>query len=225
MTTSAAATLPASSAALAREAPWWTTTRRPGVNLAASAAQLPTTAGGAMTSAGPPPCRAGEVGQHGRRLAEAHVEGQAAAEPDGVEEAEPAEGLGLVAAQLAVEPLGARDGLGGGLLGPFEQLGGPAGALDHQPPGQRRALEPDGVAQHLGAGEACAARRSASAAAASLRSARSSSTHFPRERTSGRASAARRAMSAAVSSTSSNTADQRTLPAGGRRPPSRRWAR
>ena len=53
--------------------------------------------------------------------------------------------------------------------------------------------------------------RSASAAAASLRSARSSSTHRPWERTSGRASAASRATSAAVSSTSSNRADQRTL--------------
>ncbi len=52
--------------------------------------------------------------------------------------------------------------------------------------------------------------RSASAAAASLRSARFSSTHRPRERISGRASAARREMSAAVSSTSSNTADQWT---------------
>ena len=53
--------------------------------------------------------------------------------------------------------------------------------------------------------------RSASAAAASLRSTRSSSTQRPRAWTSGRASAARRAISAAVSSTSSNTTDQRTL--------------
>ena len=89
-------------------APWCTTTRRPGVNRAASAAQLPTTAGGAMTSAGPSPAVAGEVGEHRRRLAQAHVEGEAAAELGGVEEAEPGERLGLVAAQLAVEALGRR---------------------------------------------------------------------------------------------------------------------
>ena len=55
------------------------------------------------------------------------------------------------------------------------------------------------------------ADRSASAAAASLRSTRSSSTQRPRDRTSGRASLASRATSAAVSSTSSKTADHRTL--------------
>src|SRR5918993_461768 len=53
MTTSAPSISRSSWAAVARVAPWWTTTRRPGVNLAASAAQLPTTAGGAMTSAVP----------------------------------------------------------------------------------------------------------------------------------------------------------------------------
>ena len=89
--------------------------RRPGgsgVNRAASAAQLPTTAGGAMTRAGPLAGGAGEVGEHGRRLAEAHVEGEAAAELDGVEEAEPGQRLGLVAAQLADEALGRGDRLG-----------------------------------------------------------------------------------------------------------------
>ena len=75
---------------------------------AASAAQLPTTAGGAMTSAGPVAGGAGEVGEHGRRLAEAHVEGEAAAELGGVEEAEPGQRLGLVAAQLADEARRAR---------------------------------------------------------------------------------------------------------------------
>ncbi len=55
MTRSAPATSVASCSAVLRDAPWCTTTRRPGVNLAASAAQLPTTAGGAITRAGPPP--------------------------------------------------------------------------------------------------------------------------------------------------------------------------
>ena len=73
----------------ARAAPWCTTHPQPGVKRAASAAQLPTTAGGAITSAGPVAGGAGEVGEHGRRLAEAHVEREAAAELGGVEEAEP----------------------------------------------------------------------------------------------------------------------------------------
>ena len=87
-------------------APWWTTTRSSGVKRAASAAQLPTTAGGAMTSAGPLPVVRARWASTVGRLAEAHVEGQAAAELGGVEEAEPGQRLGLVAAQLADEALG-----------------------------------------------------------------------------------------------------------------------
>src|SRR6476660_8299256 len=46
-TMSASATAMANSSAEGRDAPWCTTTRRSGVNRAASAAQLPTTAAGA----------------------------------------------------------------------------------------------------------------------------------------------------------------------------------
>ena len=123
------------------------------MNRAASAAQLPTTAGGAITSAGPA-AGAGEVGEHGGRLAEAHVEGEAAAEPDGVEEAEPAERLGLVVPQLADEALGLGDGLERRGAGLVEQVGDPAAALDGEPGAERRALEADDVAQDLGAGHA-----------------------------------------------------------------------
>ena len=178
---------------------------------AASAAQLPTTAGGAITSAGPPPTRAGEVGEDGGGLAEAHVEGEAAAELDGVEEAEPAERLGLVRAQLADEALGRGDRRGrrGGGLGSSRSVTQPLPStvrpapkgVPSSPTTWRRISAPVSWS---------APARSARAAAASLRSTRSSSTHLPCERTSGRASAARRATSAAVSSTSSNTADQRT---------------
>ena len=56
---------------------------------------------------GPVAGGAGEVGEHRGRLAEAHVEGEAAAELDRVEEAQPGQRLGLVAAQLADEALGA----------------------------------------------------------------------------------------------------------------------
>ena len=125
-----------------------------GVKRAASAAQLPTTAGGAITSAGPSPGVASEVGEHRRRLAEAHVEGEAAAEPGGVEEAEPGQRLGLVAAQLADEALGRRvTGSVGHVGRGCEQVGGPAAALDDDAAGERRALEAEREAQHLGAGE------------------------------------------------------------------------
>ena len=119
----------------------------------ASDAQLPTTAGGAITSAGPAVGDVGEVGEHGRRLAEAHVEGEAAADAGLLEEAEPGERVGLVGAQLADEAVG----LGGRLARHVgrggEELGGPAAPADGDAPGQRGPLEPEGEAQHVGAGE------------------------------------------------------------------------
>ena len=131
--------LGSSSPADARAAPWWTTTRSSGVNRAASAAQLPTTAGGATTRAVPsPPSRAADVGEHGRRLAETHVEGEAAAQLDGVEEAEPRQRLGLVGAELAAEPLGTGHGIGGDVLGPGSRSVAQPGALDGEAAGQRR---------------------------------------------------------------------------------------
>src|SRR3546814_9085610 len=65
----------------------------------------------------------------GRRLAEAHVEREAAAEIRGIEEAEPREGLGLVAAELALEPLRARDRLGWHRGRTGQQVGGPAAEI------------------------------------------------------------------------------------------------
>ena len=60
-----------------------------------------------------PVASAGEqVREHRRRLAETHVEREAAAEPDRVEEAEPRQRLGLVAAQLADESVRRARGLG-----------------------------------------------------------------------------------------------------------------
>ena len=109
-----------------------------------------------MTSVGPLRMRVGvgeHVGQHRRRLAEAHVEGEAAAEAAAVEEVEPGQRVGLVAAQLADEALGRGHRLAGDLLGLVQQVGGPAAAGDREAAGQRHALEPERVAQHLGAGE------------------------------------------------------------------------
>ena len=96
---------------------------------------------------------AGEVGEHGGRLAEAHVEGEAAAELDGVEEAEPAERLGLVRAQLADEALGPGDRRRRGGAGLLEQVGDPAAALHGEAGAEGRALEADDLAQDLGAGQ------------------------------------------------------------------------
>jgi hypothetical protein len=97
---------------------------------------------------------AGQVGQHGRRLAQPHVQGQAAPEAAGVEERQPGQGLGLVAAQGPDEAGGVGDGLGGHRPGAGQQVGGPSRAPHAGAPRQRGLLEADRVAQHLGAGEA-----------------------------------------------------------------------
>ncbi len=78
-----------------------------------------------------------EVGEHGRRLAQAHVERQAAADAGGVEEAEPGERLGLVAAQLAVEALGRVRGFARQLARGGQEVGGPPSAFDADAAGQR----------------------------------------------------------------------------------------
>ncbi len=96
---------------------------------------------------------AGEVGEDRRRLAQTHVERQAAAELDGVEEPEPAERLGLVGAELADEPRRGPDRLGRDGRGLVEEIGRPTAAFDEQPLAERRALEADGVTQDLGAGQ------------------------------------------------------------------------
>ena len=74
------------------------------------------------------------MGEHRGRLAETHVEREAAAEAGVVEEAEPRQRFLLVAAQLADEAWRVRAGslatLGGG-----QQVGGPA-------PARERHVEP-----------------------------------------------------------------------------------
>ena len=136
-----------------------------------------------------------QVGEHGGRLAEAHVERQAAAELGGVEEARarPARRPGRPGARPR-SPRGwwwarrARRGLG-------QQVGGPAGALDRRPPARGVPSRPTEWRRISAPVRRVLLARSARAAAASLRSTLSSSTHLPCDRTSGRASSARRAMS------------------------------
>ena len=148
-----------------------------------------------------------QAGQHRRRLAEAHVEREAAAEADGVEEAEPRERFGLVAAQLADEAVGhAR--LGAREIGRrLEQVGRPAGTGHRDATRERAAFEAEREAQHLAARELRLLRTFGERGRGLRRRDRSQSSG---RRMKGRASFASLAMSAAVSSTSSNTADQRT---------------
>ena len=90
-----------------------------------------------------------DVREHRRRLAETHVEGEAATEAGGVEEAEPRQRLGLVAAELADEPGGCGRGLGGEVRRGRQQIGGPASAFDRDAARERRSLEAEGEPQHL----------------------------------------------------------------------------
>ena len=94
-----------------------------------------------------------EVREHRRRLAEAHVEREASAETARIEEAEPRERLGLVAAELADESGRRARGLGLDLLGRGEQVGRPSPTDEVDPARERRLLEAEREAQHLGARE------------------------------------------------------------------------
>ena len=99
------------------------------------------------------PGRARQLGEHGRRLAEPHVERQAAAELGRVEEADPRQRLGLVGAQLADEALRPGDRRHRRRAGTPEDVVGPAVALDDDAATQPGPVETDAVAQDLGAGE------------------------------------------------------------------------
>ena len=94
----------------------------------------------------------GEVREHGWGLAETHVQRQAAAEIHVVEEPQPLQGFGLVAAQFTVEPGRARGRIRGDLPGPVEEVRRPPVALYAQA-SKQGALEAQAVAEDLGAGE------------------------------------------------------------------------
>ena len=89
-----------------RSAPWCTCTRSSGANRAASRCQLPTSDIGHTSSVGPagPAARSvSEQRQQLGRLAQAHVVGEDAAEPEPRQEGQPGQPALLVRAQLAVE--------------------------------------------------------------------------------------------------------------------------
>ena len=127
--------------------------------------------------------------------------------PARVEEAEPGQRLGLVAAQLAVEALGRRR------RARCETVDARASRSAAQPPPSTLMPPASGEPSRPRAWRSISAPVSwvvdrparPGPRRRPRRSAWSSSTQRPPERTSGRASAASRAMSAAVSSTSSNT--------------------
>ena len=85
--------------------------------------------------------------EHRRCLAEPHVERKAATQADRLEEAEPCQRFGLIAAQLADEaPRCAHrcDRFGGG-----QQVRRPPSTLDRDAPGERGLVEPKCEPQHL----------------------------------------------------------------------------
>ena len=156
--------------------------------------------------------RAREVGEHGRGLAEPHVERQASAELGGVEEADPRQRLGLVGAQLADEALGLGDRRTSTRRRRGARCRWPSCCRGRRTPPASPDPSRPMLWRRISAPVSCVtAPRSASAAAACSRSTRSTSTQRPRDCTSGRAWRASRATSAAVSSTSSNSTDQATL--------------
>jgi hypothetical protein len=94
----------------------------------------------------------GQVGQHGGRLAQTHVERQAATELGGVEEADPGQRFDLVRAQLAHEALRLRHRVGGRFGRPAQHVVGPALAVHADAAGEAGRIETHAVAQDLGAG-------------------------------------------------------------------------
>ena len=148
----------------------------------------PTTAAGATTSTGPSPIGAGDVGEHGGGLAEAHVERQATAQSGGVEEPEPRQRLGLVAAQLPLEAVELGDRRRRAPSRALEQVGRPTAAGQRHAPAEGPSPSRPRPWRRISAPVSWVVlARSARAAAASFRSTRSSSTQRPRALTSGRA--------------------------------------
>ncbi len=97
--------------------------------------------------------RAGELGEHGRGLAEAHVEGEASAELGGVEEPDPGERLGLVGAELSGEPVGSGHRRCRRRAGPIDDVGGPAVAMHVDATSEPWPVEADAVAQDVRPGQ------------------------------------------------------------------------
>src|SRR6476661_10691708 len=93
------------------------------------------------------------MGEHRRRLAEAHVERQATTEAGSLEEADPGNCLGLVRAQRALEALGLGDRRRRHLTGAADDVVGPAVAVHHDPAGEPGSAETDALPKDLGAGQ------------------------------------------------------------------------
>ena len=211
-TTSASATSAAISSGAARLAPWCTTTRSSGVKRSASAIQLPTTAGGAITNAGPSSrARAGARASSASCRGPCRARGNRRGRPSRGSRATRAPRSDSCAARRRSRG-GVPRGIGLDLCRPLRAGRTPNRRLrSRRRPASGESSRPS-ARRSISAPVSCLVlSRSASASAAALRSTWSIATQRPPVRMSGRASFARRAMSAAVSSTSSNTADQRTF--------------
>ena len=207
MTRSAPASASASDSPSSRSAPWCTCTRRSGVNRAASRCQLPTSDIGHTSSVGLAPALAGDQRQQLDRLAQAHVVGEDAAEPELAQEGQPGEPALLVRPQLTGEASGRghRPQPPVGLTG--QQVAQPAVGVH---PDQRDLLvrppgppspRPSPAVSASAAVIVPAWLRSRNFSAA-FRCASSSSTHWPRSRTSGTFSRASSASSSGSSASS-----------------------
>ena len=93
------------------------------------------------------------MGEHGRRLAETHVECQTAAETRRVEEPDPGDRLGLIRAQRTRETLRLGDRRHRHFAGAADDVVRPTAALHNDAASQPGPAETDAVPQDLGAGE------------------------------------------------------------------------
>ena len=179
------------------------------MNRAASAAQLPTTAGGATTSAGPSPVVLGEVRQHGGCLAEAHVEREQPPRSTASRKPSQPEASAWYVRSLPTKPSGS-EGTSRRPTRPAEHLG-PSRRLDHvRSPNCRPRARPRAAGSRPRSAASWWPARPARRPPPSNRPDRAP----PNGHATARAAGLRRrvvATSAAVSSTSSNTADHCTL--------------
>ena len=189
----------------ARSAPWWTCTRSAGRELARppAASCRPATSGRPAASAPAPasPSR-GSSGEQLDRLAQAHVVGQDRAEPERLEEGQPGQAALLVRAQRAGEAGRRRHRLEPALGLAGEQVAERAvGGRPPRPAGPPGPSSVDSPAWSRSATVICAGRWSSSFRPAASRLA-SSSTHWPRSRTSGALSSVSAVSSSSVSGSS-----------------------
>ena len=211
MTTSASAASAAISSGAARRAPWCTTTRRSGVKRAASAVQLPTTAGGAITSAGASPLHASRCASITGVLPRPMSSARQPPSPAWSRNPSQPSASHWYERSWPTNPSATRTGDDFSSAAAASRSEAQPPPTTSTPPRSGDPSMPSAMRSISAPDSSVVLARSASASAAAARSARSISTHRSPLRISGRASLASSRISAADNSTPSNTADQRTL--------------